>query len=95
MEAVKIEYTVRANYIEQNKQNIKLIMAELERNPIKGVDYKAYNVEGTGVFIHLNIVENESDLKKVQNLQIFQFFQDQLKGSEPVLAPKVERLNII
>ncbi len=95
MIAVKVQYTVRAGYIEQNKQNIKMVMEELKSNPIEGMDYKAFNVEGTGIFIHINVSENEEVLKKINTIEVFRFFQSRLKASEPVSSPKVEYLDIL
>ncbi len=95
MVAVKTEYTVRANYIQQNKLNIQLLMEALKQHPIKGMDYQVYNIEGTGIFIHISISTSKEILKEINLLDAFRAFQKELKASEPVSFPKAEYLDII
>ena len=38
MKAVKVQYTVRTEYVNQNKANIRKVMDKLKSNPIEGLE---------------------------------------------------------
>lgn len=42
MKAVKVQYTVKPEYADQNKANIRKVMAALKANPIEGMLYSSY-----------------------------------------------------
>ena len=55
MKAVKVEYTVKPEYIEQNKANIRKVMKRLKEDPIDGMLYSTYTLEDERTFIHINV----------------------------------------
>ncbi|MAG02155.1 hypothetical protein CMI42_02360 [Candidatus Pacearchaeota archaeon] len=77
MEVVKVEYTVREDYIETNKENIKAVIEELKSLGDKGVKYFVSN-QGNK-FIHFAIFQNKEATNIVPNLESFKKFREQLK----------------
>ena len=45
MRAVEVRYTVRPEFADQNKANIRKVMAKLKGSPIDGMMYSAYTLE--------------------------------------------------
>ena len=69
-------------------------MDELEKNPIKGIWYKAFLVEGTNTFMHVNI-SDDGLTKTLNDVEQFTKFRLELKASEPISPPKSENLIMI
>ena len=41
MKAVKVQYVVKPEYVNQNKANIKMVMDKLKSDPIEGMLYSS------------------------------------------------------
>ena len=96
MKAVKVEYTVKTEYVEENKGNIQKVMAILKANPISGMQYSSFtSEENPNTFIHINMANNVETLGKINGLQEFKDFQLALKASQPVVPPKATKLNLV
>lgn len=95
MKAVRVQYTVKEAYVEQNKSNIKAVMQSLSENPIPGMFYSTYQIEGTHSFMHINIAVDGETMNKLNDVEAFQKFRRELKASDPVSLPKGEPLNFI
>lgn len=89
MKAVKVQYTVKDEFIEQNKSNINKVMDALKANPIEGMLYSTYtDKEKPNTFIHINISRDDETMAKLQNVPEFLDFRKALKGSEPISPPQ-------
>jgi len=87
MKTIKVQYQVNKDYVEQNKSNIRAVMAEVLTINKAGVSYEAYCCEDGQTFIHLLTVENDEDASIVPNTQAFQIFRKQL--AQGLIAPPV------
>ena len=93
MKAVKVEYTVKPEYAEQNKANIRRVMDALKANPIEGMLYSSYTLEDGQTFVHINIAKDEATIAKLNEVEAFNEFRNALKASGPVAPPKSTKLN--
>jgi len=96
MKAVKVQYTVKPEYVEHNKANIRKVMEVLKNNPIPGMQYSSYTTEDDpNTFVHINMAKDGETMSKLSELPEFTTFRTELKASEPVSAPKSTNLNLV
>jgi quinol monooxygenase YgiN len=95
MKTVKVQYIVKADYVETNKRNIRKVMEDLREIANPGIKYSAYVLDDGKSFVHLGIYSDQAALDVVNNLPSFQFFRDQLMASGPEVPPKAEDLNLV
>ncbi len=96
MKVVKVEYTVRPEYVAENKRNIKRVMEELRQHPIEGMQYASYtDNENPNTFIHINMAKDEETMSKLGQLEAFITFRTALKASQPVTAPNQTNLDLV
>ncbi len=93
MKAVKVQYTVKPEYAEQNKVNIQKVMDVLKSNPIEGMLYSSYTLEDGQTFVHINIAKDDATIAKLNEVQEFNDFRKALKESEPISSPESTNLN--
>jgi hypothetical protein len=93
MKAIKVEYTVREDYVKTNKENIKEVMNELRdlKAPVK---YFVSIKENGKTFVHIAISRDEESSNIISNLKAFKKFREQLQtGTES--QPNSENLEIV
>ena len=95
MKAVKVQYTVKPEYVDQNKSNIQRVMAALKAKPIVGMLYSSYTIDEGNTFVHINICKDEETLSKINDLPEFLEFRKGLKASQPVSPPKATSLELV
>jgi quinol monooxygenase YgiN len=95
MKAVKVQYTVKAEYADTNKRNIRKVMADLQEIDNPGIKYSAFLLDDGKTFVHIGIYSDQAALEVVNNLPSFQFFRDQLKASGPEAPPQGDDLNLV
>jgi len=95
MKAVKVQYTVKAEYADTNKRNIRKVMADLQEIANPGIKYSAFLLDDEKTFVHIGIYSDQAALDVVNNLPSFQFFRDQLKTSGPEAPPQGDDLNLV
>ena len=95
MKAVKVEYTLKADYADTNKRNIRKVMADLQEIANPGIKYSVFLLDDGKTFVHFGIYSDQAALDVVNNLPSFQFFRDQLKTSGPEVPPKGDDLNLV
>ena len=95
MKAVKVEYTVRPEFLEQNKANIKKVMGHIKMNPIDGMLYSTFTKEDGLTFVHINISKDQKTLDKINEVQEFIEFKRALKESNPIESPKSTKLDLV
>ena len=88
MKAVKVQYTVKPEYVEQNKINIKKVMDRLKEQPIQGMMYSTYTIEEGNTFVHINMAKDQETLSKLNDVEEFGDFRKALKESGPLSPPK-------
>jgi hypothetical protein len=93
MNVIKVEYTVREDYVETNKGNIAAVMKEL-RSLNAPVKYFVSIKENARTFVHIAISRDEESGNIIPNLDSFKKFKEQL--SSGVESPPVsENLKIV
>jgi len=95
MKIVKVIYTTKAEYAEQNQNNIKNVMADLQKLNHQGINYNACLSADGKTFIHTAFFKSDDDQKLLNELPSFKYFQDQLKSGGLEVPPKQELLNLI
>ena len=95
MKIVKVIYTTKAEYAEQNQNNIKNVMSDLQKLNHQGINYNACLSADGKTFIHTAFFKSDDDQKLLNELPSFKYFQDQLKSVGLEVPPKQELLNLI
>jgi quinol monooxygenase YgiN len=95
MKAVKVQYTLKAEYAETNKANINKVMADLQELANLGIRYSAFVLEDGKTFVHFGLYTDQEALDIVNNLPSFQSFREQLKASGPESLPKGDDLTLV
>ncbi len=95
MQAVKVQNTVKSDYIDQNKKNINAVMNFLKENPIEGMYYACYQLEDNNSFMHVNVARNQEIMSKLSDVEAFKFFRESLKASNPIKPPTAEKLDFV
>jgi len=95
MKAVKVQYTVKPEYVEQNKANIRKVMEALRSNPIPGMHYASFTLDDGQTFVHINMAKDQETLSRLNDAKEFGEFRAALKASGPVSPPTSENLNLV
>ena len=95
MKIVKVTYTTKAEFAEQNQSNIKNVMTDLQNANHQGINYNACLSADNKTFIHIAFFTSEEDQKLLNELLSFQHFQTQLKASGLEVQPKQELLSLV
>jgi len=95
MNAVKVQYTVKAEYVETNKANIQRVMADLKAVSDPGILYSSFLLDDGKSFVHFVMRVNDEAQKNLSELPSFQEFQRQLKESGPEVPPNAENLTFV
>ena len=95
MKIVKVTYTTKAEYAEQNKTNIQAVMNDLQELNNPGINYNACVGADGKTFIHSAFFTSDAEQKVLFDLPSFQRFQEQLKASGPEVPPKNELLSLV
>ncbi len=95
MKIVKVTYTTKAEFSEQNQSNIKNVMTDLQNANHQGINYNACLSADNKTFVHTAFFKSDEDQKFLNELPSFKFFQEQLKSSGLEVPPKQESLTLI
>ncbi len=95
MKIVKVTYTTKIDFSEQNQNNIKNVMADLQNLKYQGINYNACLFADNKTFIHTAFFKSDEDQKILNELPSFKHFQEQLKASGLEVAPKQELLSLV
>ena len=95
MKIVKVTYTAKAEYDEQNQKNIKNVMADLQKLHHPGINYNSCLSADGKTFIHTAFFNSDEDEKVLLELPSFKYFQQQLKSSGPEVPPIQELLSLV
>ncbi len=93
MKAVQVKYTVKPEYVEQNRSNIRKVMERLRSQPIPGMYYSSHILDDGQTFVHINICKDEETMSKLGAVEEFAVFRKELKASGPLVPPSSTKLN--
>lgn len=95
MKIIKVTYTTKSEFVEQNQSNINAVMTELQNTNHKGINYNACLCDDNKTFIHTAFFNSDEDQKFLNELSSFKNFQKQLKASGLEIPPKQELLTLV
>jgi hypothetical protein len=95
MKIVKVTYTTRPEFSEQNQANIKKVMSDLQGLQHPGINYNSCLASDGKTFIHTAFFKSEEDQKLLNELASFKYFQEQLKSGGFEVPPKQELLTLV
>jgi hypothetical protein len=95
MKIVKVSYTAKPDYAEQNAMNIKTVMNDLQQLNHPGISYHTCLCADGKSFIHTAFFKSEDDEKLLIELPSFKYFQEQLRSAGLELPPKQELLTLV
>lgn len=72
---VLVSYTVKPEYVEENKANIKKFLEDFKQMDQSKFEYKVYLKEDGVTFLHYSGYENEEMQHEVLNVPSFKEFQ--------------------
>ena len=67
MKAIKVQYAVKANYVDTNMRNIRKVMRDLQELANPGIKYSAFILKDGKMFVHFDIYSDQSALDVVSN----------------------------
>jgi hypothetical protein len=80
MKIVRVIYTTTTAFAEQNQNNIKNVMADLQKTGHPGINYNACVGADGKTFTHTAFFKSDEDQKMLNELPSFKHFQEQLKA---------------
>lgn len=95
MISVQVSYTVKPEFVEQNKQNISLFLADFKQMSHYHFLYQVYLLEDGVTFQHLSMYEDKAVQDEVLQVPSFLTFQSQRDASGLVKQPVIEKLSLI
>ena len=95
MKIVKVIYTAKPEFVEQNIRNIKTVMNDLQQLNYPGIFYHSCLGADGKTFFHTAFYTSEDDQKLLNELPSFQRFQQELKANGIEVAPKQELLTLV
>ena len=95
MRAVKVEYTVKPEYVNTNKINIQKVMDELRALGDVGVLYSTYVKEDGCSFVHFSTHRDSEEHNIITSLAAFKTFSEQLKAEGLTAPPQAIKLDMV
>ena len=95
MKIVRVLYTVKPEYVAQNKANIAQVMADLKALNNPNTKYASYIEEDEVTFMHFAQYPDEATVQLLNDLPAFAKFRQELKASEPIAPPKANNMTLV
>ncbi len=94
MKIIRVTYTVKAAFAQQNLENVSKFIADLKQINDPAIRYTAYVGADGKTFNHFAVYQNEEAQKTLFALESFQSFQKQRDESGLEVAPNIEELKL-
>ncbi len=95
MKIAKVTYTVKAEFVQKNQENINLFMADFKKMNSTDFRYTAYLCADDKTFVHLSHYQNDEIQKQLLAVPSFKSFQKQRDDSGLEVSPKIEMMQLI
>lgn len=95
MKTVKVTYTVKPEYVQENKKHIDKFVGDLRELNNPGLQYTAHLGEDGKTFVHLATFDNEETQKILLGLESFKTFQKNRDNSGLESDPVIEELSVV
>ena len=95
MISVIVTYTVKPDFVEQNKQHIQQFLKDFKELDTAGFEYNVYTKEDNLTFVHHSVYRNEKIQTEVLNVPSFKEFQQLRDESGLNDSHQVEVLTLV
>ena len=95
MKIVRVTYTVKPEYVEQNKANIARVMKDLKAFNNPNTKYASYLEDDGVTFMHFAQYPDEETAALLNKVPSFNKFREELKASGPVSPPVAKDLSLV
>ena len=95
MKIVRVTYSTKPVYADQNQTNIRNVMADLQKLKHPGINYHVCLGADGKTFTHTAFFKTDKDEKILFELPAFRHFQEQLKATGLETPPKQELLSLV
>lgn len=95
MKILKVTYSAKTEFANQNSLNIRAVMNDLRKLKYDGIFYHACLGADGKTFTHTAFFETEEDHKILNQLPSFKYFQEQLKNGGFESQPIREFLTLV
>lgn len=95
MKIVRVTYTVKPDYVAQNKANIEQVMKDLKALGNPNTKYASYLEDDGVTFMHFAQYPDEQTAKLLNELPAFTKFRKELKESNPVSPPNAVDMTLV
>ena len=95
MKIVKVQYTVKDDYVQKNKENIEKVMGDLRAMNNPNIKYSSFLLDDGKTFVHFAMYPDQETGNIVSELDSFITFRNELRASEPEVPPKAENLSLV
>ena len=95
MKIIRVNYTVKPEYVAQNKANITQVMSDLKGLNNPNTKYASYLEEDGVTFMHFAQYPDEETAQLLNNLPSFAKFRKELKESGPVSPPQAMNMSLV
>ncbi len=92
---VKVSYTVKAEYVQKNRENIKLFMADFQKLKSSDFRYNIYLMDDGTTFVHLSHFKDKDIQNQLLAVPSFKEFQKQRDDSGLNNTHKIEELSLV
>jgi hypothetical protein len=88
MKRVMVRYKLKADRVEENKQLVKAIFEELNRDKPAGLHYASFGFPDGLSFVHIAFIETADGKNPLSNTKAFPIFTKEIKDrcEEPPVA---------
>jgi hypothetical protein len=87
-------YTVKPEYVAQNRQNLDEFIAALTAASVPGLSYRVFLEEDGQTFLHL-VISRDDPSAVITGLPSFKKFQSELLASDPVVRPDQVGMSLV
>jgi len=94
MRITRHRYTVKPEYVAQNRQNLDAFIAALTAAAVPGLSYRIFLEEDGQTFLHL-VASQDDPSAVITGLPSFKKFQSELLASDPVAKPDQVGMSLI
>jgi hypothetical protein len=95
MKIIRVTYTAKTEYVTKNQNNIKQVMADLQKLNHSGINYTVCLSPDGKTFTHTAFFKSDEDHKILLELNSFKYFQEQLKANGLENPPKQEEPSLV
>jgi len=95
MISVKVSYTVKPEFVDQNRKNISVFLADFKKLNTLNFLYNVYLQEDGLTFLHISMYENEEVQNQILNVPSFLNFQNERDENGLDGSVQIESLQLI